>query len=161
MTENAKPSEPGHLAAVVRSATASDLPGLLALYRELRPGDPDLPPDRAEELWARMLADPAVHVVVAERDGVVAASCMLAMVPNLASGGRPIGLVEHVITGARFRRRGLGQAVLRFALDRAWSRACCKVVLLSGVQRPEAHGLYESVGFRGDVERGFVAKPPS
>jgi hypothetical protein len=27
------------------------------------------------------------------------------------------------------------------------------------VQRSEAHALYESVGFRGDMERGFVAKP--
>jgi len=32
-------------------------------------------------------------------------------------------------------------------------------MLLSGAQRKEAHKLYESVGFDGDVERGFVAKP--
>jgi GNAT superfamily N-acetyltransferase len=154
-------TKPAHAPAVVRLASAGDLGAVLGLYRELRPADPELPAGRAEELWGRMLADPAVHVVVAEHDGTVAASCMLGVIPNLASGGRPIGLVEHVITGARFRRRGLGQAVLRFAVDLAWSRACCKVVLLSGAQRAEAHALYESVGFRGDVERGFVAKPPA
>jgi hypothetical protein len=32
-------------------------------------------------------------------------------------------------------------------------------MLLSGVQREEAHALYESLGFRGDIERGFVIKP--
>jgi GNAT superfamily N-acetyltransferase len=84
---------------------------------------------------------------------------MLAMVANLASGGRPIGLVEHVVTLEPFRGRGLARAVLGFALDLAWSRNCCKVMLLSGLQRKEAHRLYEAVGFRGDVERGFVAKP--
>jgi GNAT superfamily N-acetyltransferase len=154
-------TKPARAPAVVRLAAAGDLAPVLDLYRELRPADPELPAGRAEELWRRILADPAVQVVVAEHEGRVAASCMLAVIPNLASSGRPIGLVEHVITGARFRRRGLGQAVLRFALDLAWARACCKVVLLSGAQRAEAHGLYESVGFRGDVERGFVAKPPA
>jgi hypothetical protein len=33
-------------------------------------------------------------------------------------------------------------------------------MLLSGAERAAAHRLYESVGFRADVERGFVAKPP-
>jgi len=60
---------------------------------------------------------------------------------------------------AVLRRRGLARAVLEFALKLAWSRGCYKVILLSGVQRSEAHKLYESIGFRGDVERGFVAKP--
>lgn len=144
---------------VVRRARAPDLPGVLALYRELRPHDPPLAPARAEAVWVELLANPGVDLVVAELDGALAATCLLATIPNLASGGRPIGLLEHVITAARFRRRGLGAAVLRFALARAWSRDCCKVMLLSGVARPEAHRLYESVGFRGDVERGFVAKP--
>jgi hypothetical protein len=35
-----------------------------------------------------------------------------------------------------------------------------EVILLSGAQRIEAHRAYEAVGFRGDVERGFVAKRP-
>ena len=49
--------------------------------------------------------------------------------------------------------------MLHLALDRAWARGCYKVILLSGVQRTDAHRPYESVGFRGDIERGFVAKP--
>jgi hypothetical protein len=38
---------------------------------------------------------------------------------------------------------------------------CCKVVLLSGAQRVEAHRVYEAIGFSGEVERGFVIKPPT
>ncbi len=51
--------------------------------------------------------------------------------------------------------------VLEYALNAAWSKGCYKVLLLSGAQRTQAHRLYESVGFLGDVERGFVAKPPN
>ena len=90
---------------------------------------------------------------------VVTATCMLAIVPNLASGARPFGVVEHVVTLPQFRRQGLARLVLQFALDLAWSKNCYKVILLSGAQRTEAHRLYESVGFQGDIERGFVAKP--
>jgi GNAT superfamily N-acetyltransferase len=63
------------------------------------------------------------------------------------------------VTLQGFRRRGHARQVLRHALDLAWSRHCCKVVLLSGAARAEAHKLYESVGFDGSAELGFVAKP--
>lgn len=146
---------------VIRFARPEDLGAMLKLYRELRPQDPVLPPKVAATRWADVLADANIRVVVAEVDGQPAATCLLALVPNLASGGRPFAVIEHVVTLASHRGRGLGRAVLRHALDHAWSRDACKVMLLSGVQRAEAHRLYESVGFRGDVERGFVAKRPT
>lgn len=144
----------------IRSANASDLDGLLALYRELRPNDPELPPARANELLAGILAREDVDIMVCEFDGELAATCMLALIPNLASEGRPIGVIEHVITLASHRGQGLAKTLLTRTLSRAWSLNCCKVMLLSGAQREAAHRLYESVGFVGDVERGFVAKPP-
>jgi GNAT superfamily N-acetyltransferase len=145
--------------AGVRLAERIDLNGMLALYRELRPNDPALSEAEASEIWVRILSNPDLRVVVAECDGTLASTCMLAVVSNLANGGRPFGVIEHVVTLPRMRRRGLARAVLQFALNVAWSRRCSKVMLLSGMQRGEAHKLYESVGFRGDVERGFVAKP--
>jgi GNAT superfamily N-acetyltransferase len=142
-----------------RLATPADREAVLALYRELRPTDPIPPAESAAALWSALLAEPRVDLVVADCEGTVGATCMLAIIPNLASGGRPIGVIEHVITGVAFRRRGLGRAALEFAVQRAWARGCCKVMLLSGAQRPEAHALYRSVGFNGEIERGFVIKP--
>ena len=144
---------------LVRLAEPRDLPGILVLYRELRPNDPELLPTEASALLSRILSNADTALVVCECERSLASTCMLAIVPNLASGGRPFGVLEHVVTFSPFRRRGLARAVLAFALKLAWSRNCCKVILLSGVQRSEAHALYESVGFRGDAERGFVAKP--
>jgi GNAT superfamily N-acetyltransferase len=145
----------------VRSAEAGDLAGVLALYRELRPQDPVLTPEQARKIYAELLARDGVDIIVCEADGTLVATCMLATIPNLASGGRPIGLIEHVITLATHRKQGHGRRVLEHALKTAWSKNCCKVLLLSGAQRAEAHKLYESVGFSGDVERGFVIKPPT
>ncbi|MBL8519007.1 MAG: GNAT family N-acetyltransferase [Betaproteobacteria bacterium] len=147
--------------ALIRFAGADDLAEMLKLYRELRPEDPALPPKVAASRWADVLADANIRVVVAEVAGQLASTCMIVLVPNLASGGRPFAVIEHVVTLTAQRGRGLGRAVLRHALEFAWSRDACKVMLLSGTKRAAAHRLYESVGFQGDAERGFVAKRKS
>ena len=144
---------------VVRFAEFRDLNELLTLYQALRPHDPELTPEQAAVRWRELLSQSHIRVVVAEHEGTLASTCMIALVTNLASGGRPFGVIEHVITLPQFRGRGLARATLRYALDFAWSHSCCKVMLLSGMQREEAHALYESLGFRGDIERGFVIKP--
>jgi len=144
---------------IVREALEADLAGVLALYRELRPHDPVLPDDVARESFALLLARPDLHVVVCEVDRTLVATCMLASIPNLASGARPFGVIEHVVTRSDYRKRGYARLVLEHALSTAWRDGCCKVMLLSGAKRTEAHRLYESVGFSGDVERGFVLKP--
>jgi GNAT superfamily N-acetyltransferase len=143
----------------VREADANDLQGVLALYRELRPNDPVLSPAAANEAFLNLIARDDICLVVCEVEGELVATCMLAVIPNLASGARPFGIIEHVVTLSTRRKRGFARLVLEHALARAWSRGCYKVVLLSGAQRTEAHRLYESVGFSGDVERGFVVKP--
>ncbi len=147
------------MSAFVRLAEPRDLLGILDLYRELRPNDPELSQAEGDTALARILNDGNLDLVVCERAGSLAATCMLAIVPNLASRARPFGVVEHVVTLSQFRRQGLARLVLQFALDLAWAKNCYKVILLSGAQRTEAHRLYESLGFRSDVERGFVAKP--
>ena len=146
---------------IARLAEPRDLPGLLALYLVLRPTDPTLSVADASAALERIVNEPNVRLVVCEQAESLASTCMLAVIPNLANGARPFGVIEHVVTLPEFRRLDLGRVVLQFALDLAWDKDCYKVILLSGAQRTEAYELYESVGFRGDVERGFVAKPLS
>lgn len=145
----------------IRRARESDREAVLSLYRELRPNDPELPAGQTSELWASVNEAPRSQIIVAEHEGGICATCMLSLISNIASGGRPIGFIEHVITASAFRRQGLAEACLRFAIEMAWESGCCKVVLLSGSQRPEAHRVYEKIGFNGDVEKGFVIKRPS
>ncbi|MCX7010910.1 MAG: GNAT family N-acetyltransferase [Kiritimatiellaeota bacterium] len=146
---------------LVRRARLRDLDGLVALYRELRPHDPVLSRLQVTRVLKRLLANNNTRLVVCEVGEILAATCMLGVVPSLAVGGRPFGIIKHVVTLPDFRRLGLARAVLEFALKLAWKRGCYKVMLLSGAQRPEAHQLYRAVGFRGGAEVAFVAKPAS
>lgn len=153
------PSTPSVANTLCRAARQEDLPALLRLYRELRPGDAVLGDEAVRVLWLRILADPRSYVFVAERDGEPVSTCMLAMTESLAHGGKPFAVMEHVVTAARHRGHGIGRALISHALDFAWSRDCYKVMLLSGAQRAEAHHVYLALGFDGDAERGFVVKP--
>lgn len=141
---------------VIRTCNEQDVAGLLALYRELRPHDPQLV--EAEAALAALLAQSHVRLIVAEVEGQLAATCQLGVIPTLANGGRPFGIIEHVITAARFRRQGLSQKVLEHALAIAWQQNCYKVMLLSGEGREAAHRLYEKLGFKAGIEKGFVIK---
>jgi GNAT superfamily N-acetyltransferase len=145
---------------MVRGAVFDDLAAVLTLYRELRPHDPPFGANEAVDTWRAILADPALHVLVAEMDGALVSTCMLAVIASLPNRGQPFAIIEHVVTARAARGRGLGRQVLQAALNQAWSAGCYKVVLLSGLGRGDAHRLYEGLGFRGDVERGFVAKRP-
>lgn len=140
----------------IRLCTGNDLQGVLQLYRELRPGDPKIPPEHARQIWHNLLDNPQVKIVVADIGGTLAASCQLSINPTITNGGRPFGIIEHVITANEYRRRNLGQKVLEQALTFAWHADCYKVMLLSGEGREAAHKLYQKVGFKGDIEKGFV-----
>lgn len=145
---------------MIRLANKDDLVGVLTLYNELRPSDPTLPDSLAIERWQQIISDDRTHIVVADINGTLAATCALSINLSIAVGARPFGLIEHVVTRRDFRRQGLSQQVLSYAIDLAWQLSCYKVILLSGAKLNGAHKVYSAVGFDGDRERDFVIKAP-
>ena len=142
-----------------RLAKLQDIHGLSKLYRELRPDDPEIAGPTSLTQLGELIDHPNIHLIVKEVDTVLVSTCMLAIIPNLAHGGKPFGVIEHVVTLSAHQRLGYSRAVLEKALELAWAANCYKVMLLSGVGRSGAHRFYESLGFNGAVERGFVIKP--
>ena len=141
---------------MVRLATMDDLEGVLNLYKELRPSDPSLDINFAKIKWAELIEDAQTYIVVSELDSELASTCALGINNSIANGARPYAIIEHVITSSKFRRQGLSRQVLEFAISLAWQKDCYKVMLLSGEELRSAHALYESVGFKGGVEKGFL-----
>jgi len=146
--------------AIIRRATSGDLPGLLELFRHLNPDDPALAPADAEAIWGTLLHSGLITVLVAESDGMLAATCTLAIIPNLTRGARPFGVIENVVTRPEHRRRGLGHAVLTEALSVAWAAGCYKVMLATGSRRPETLRFYERAGFERGGKTFFQARRP-
>lgn len=139
----------------IRPANSDDLPGVLALYRQLNPGDPILDPSSAEAVWTALLSCGLTTVFVVDIGGLLVSSCTLAIVPNLSRGARPYGVIENVVTDADHRRSGLGRAVLHAALDSAWRADCYKVLLATGSQRETTLRFYEKAGFKRGAKTYF------
>ena len=147
------------MTVIIREVTDAELSALLALYAHLHPDDERLLPDEAVPLWETLRRDPNQHHLGAYQDGSLVATCTLVVVPNLTRGGRPYGLIENVVTHTDYRRRGLGTAALKHALQTAWERNCYKVMLMTGSRNEATLRFYEKAGFERGVKTGFVARP--
>ncbi len=145
---------------MIRELKESDLPALLDLYGHLHTPDDPLPnQDVIDSLWATILLNPNLKYFGAFVDDTLVSSCTLSVTPNLTRGCRPYGVIENVVTHPRFRRQGLGKAVLQQALADARFMGCYKVMLLTGRKDEETYKFYESVGFNRDSKQAFLANP--
>ena len=147
------------MTTTLREIAGDELSALLFLYAHLHPDDAILPLGEAAPLWETLRQDPNQHCLGAYWNGSLVVTCTLVVVPNLTRGGRPYGLIENVVTHPDYRRRGLGTAVLKHALQIAWERGCYKVMLLTGSKNEATLRFYEQAGFERGVKTGFVARP--
>jgi GNAT superfamily N-acetyltransferase len=132
----------------LRPATAADLPGVLALYAQPDIDDGDiLPVDAAERLFGRFADYPDYTLYIAERDRDIVGSFALLVMHNLGHRGAPSGVVEDVVVDPRLHGRGIGQAMMRFAIERCRDKGCYKLMLSSNAKRERAHVFYEKLGF--------------
>lgn len=144
----------------IRAAKSADLPRILELYRHPHPADPYPSPSDAETAWAALLGSAMTTILVAEVAGILASSCMIAIIPNLTRGARSFGVIENVVTHPDYRRSGLGRSVLAAALEVAWAADCYKVMLATGSKRPETWRFYAGAGFEQGGKTYFEARCP-
>jgi GNAT superfamily N-acetyltransferase len=146
---------------IVRRAISSDLAALEELYLHLNPDRPTLSSEAARRIFDQILTRPGCYLFVCAVGDALAATCMLATVPNLMRGGRPHALLENVVTHPLYRRQGHGRAVVAAALAAAWDEGAHHVLLMSGRQDPAVRLFYESCGFEPGVKAGYVARSPN
>ncbi|MHB1001523.1 MAG: GNAT family N-acetyltransferase [Armatimonadota bacterium] len=144
----------------IREINEDELPQLLDLYKHLHSQDDPLLDDAMiQSAWSSILGNPWMRCLVAEYNGRIVSSCTLIITPNLTRGARPYGLIESVVTHTDYRCKGIGTAVLKYALGIAWDVDCYKVMLLTGRKDQSVFNFYEKAGFRIGIKTGFIAYP--
>jgi GNAT superfamily N-acetyltransferase len=143
----------------LRHAKAGDLEGLLALYAQLNPDDPIPDPPRLAAILQRIVDSEQFAIIVATQADTLVATCYLNVIPNLTRGGASYAVIENVVVDATLRGGGIGQQVVRRALDEAWRRGCYKALLQTGSRDPRVHRFYAACGFSANDKTGFVARP--
>ncbi|MGY1805380.1 GNAT family N-acetyltransferase [Blastococcus sp. SYSU D00922] len=147
----------------LRRATAEDLPALVAMLADdpLGAGREDVDGDLAPYRRAFELvdADPA-HVLLVAVDGdEVVGTLQLTVLPGLARRGALRGQIEAVRVAAGARGRGIGAAMVGWAVDESRRRGCSLVQLTTDKSRTDARRFYERLGFEASHEGMKLALP--
>jgi GNAT superfamily N-acetyltransferase len=133
----------------IRPARPDDAAALVPLYDAWSHAQPVEVVAERLEAWA---AAPDSEVLVAEVDGEVAGLAGVSAVLHLARPSRYARLAGLSVD-ARFRRRGVGAALVRAAeqLGRRWG--CDLMEITSSRWREEAPGFYRALGYEDVCER--------
>ena len=135
----------------VRFATPADLPVILRLLGDDKATPSlELPPDAPcyREALEEMQASGNSATYVAELEGRIAGTFMLTFIRHLMRRGTLVAQIEAVRVDAGLRRRGIGEAMMRWAIGEARRRRCSRLQLTSNRSRMDAHRFYERLGFR-------------
>ncbi|SHM40578.1 GNAT family N-acetyltransferase [Ruminococcus flavefaciens] len=141
---------------MIREITENDFDGLMKLYMELHDNPFPEKDEKVMAVWKRILDDKDHHIIVADVDGVIAASCVCVIIPNLTRGQRPYAFIENVVTSAKFRRKGLASACLDYAREIALSHNCYKMMLLTGSKQQGTLNFYEKAGYNSSDKTAFI-----
>ncbi|MBF4634800.1 GNAT family N-acetyltransferase [Agreia pratensis] len=144
---------------LLRRATIDDLPTIIDLLADdpisAARGDSADAGDREayESAFAAIDSDPAQRLLVAvdahgsDSTGVVVATMQLTVIPGLARRGSSRLQIEAVRVSSSQRNRGIGAAMMRWALADARAAGVPLVQLTSDAARVDAHRFYERLGF--------------
>ncbi|SDI16242.1 Ribosomal protein S18 acetylase RimI [Actinokineospora alba] len=141
----------------IRRATIDDVPAIVALLMDdaigaTRESADDLTPYK--DAFAVIDADHHEFLAVADRDGEIVGTFQLSLLPGLSRMGAFRAQVEAVRVAASARGLGLGETMMRWAIEEARKRGCVMVQLTSDKKRQDAHRFYERLGFTATHE-GF------
>jgi GNAT superfamily N-acetyltransferase len=151
-------------ALVVRRATRDDLRAVVGLYAEDAPaGREDAELVEAApylDAFADLDSDPRSTLYVAELVGRVVGTFQVTWLRHLTYRGGRVALIEAVHVAAPERSRGIGEVMMRFAIDEARRRGCHRMQLTSNKNRKDAHRFYERLGFVASHEGMKLALLP-
>jgi len=137
---------------VIRPARADDLPQIVAIFAQDELGGHGDTTDAAAagaylQAFEAIEASPNDRLYVAELDGEVAGTFQTTLITSLTGRGATNMTIEAVQTRPDLRGRGIGAAMIRFAIERAREAGVRQVQLTSNAARVDAHRFYERLGF--------------
>ena len=142
---------------VFRSATAEDLPAVIAMIVDDQLGqardDARLPLDRCYlDAFAAIQRDPNQMLVAVEQQDAVIGCMQITFIPGISRRGAWRGQIESVRVARSKRGSGMGMAMLEWGIAECRRRGCSLVQLFTDKSRKDAHRFYERLGFKASHE---------
>ena len=97
--------------------------------------------------FEEVTAQPGNRVIVAEKDRALVGTYQFIVLPVLSRHGARRAQIEAVRVAPALRGHGIGEEMLRHAIEEARQLGCKLVQLTSDKRRGRAHTFYERLGF--------------
>jgi GNAT superfamily N-acetyltransferase len=147
---------------VIRPAERRDIGAIVALFADDALGghgdttDESVRP-RYEAAFARISASPDNMLYVAERQGEIVGTYQTTLTTTMSGQGSSSLTISAVQTRADLRGHGIGEQMMRFAVEEGRAKGARLVQLMSNGKRTDAHRFYERLGF-SKSHAGFKMK---
>ncbi|MFF2888289.1 GNAT family N-acetyltransferase [Paenibacillus sp. NPDC057967] len=104
-------------------------------------------PEVYYEAFADMEAQSGNHILLAVDGDAVLGCLQLVIIPGLGRQGMKRAIIEAVRVDRAYRGQGIGQAMMKEAIERARQENCQLVQLTTDKTRSDAHRFYDRLGF--------------
>ena len=136
----------------IRRATHADVPTMVTMLADDALGGPrehlaDPLPEAYYAGFDAVEATPNILLMVAEQNGEIVGCFQLCFLPGISSQGATRALIEDVRVATRCRGQGIGELLLRWAMEEARRRGCKVFELLTHETRIDAQRFYKRLGF--------------
>jgi GNAT superfamily N-acetyltransferase len=136
-----------------RDATVADLPSIVAMLADDHLGagreDPARPLAQSYlDAFDAIQASPDQRLIVACEDGRAVGTLQLSFLPGISRKGAWRGQIEGVRIIADRRGAGLGEGLVRWAVEQCRLKGCRTVQLTTDKSRTGAHRFYDRLGFK-------------
>ncbi len=129
----------------IRELEESDLfRGFLDSLDSLRKAS-DLDKDKAKQVFSKIKSDPNHIIFVAAMEERIVGSTTLIIEPKFIHNGGLVGHIEDVVVSKDPQNNGIGEKLIRKALDYAKNCGCYKTILDCS---DEVKPFYEKIGFK-------------
>lgn len=143
------------MSPLVASATAADLPAMVALLGELFAQEHDFQPapEKQRRGLEMLLEFPEAGQLFVLRQGEAVLGMVNLLITISTAEGAPVGILEDLIIAAPHRGRGLAKLLVNGVLDWARARGLARVTLLTDHDNLRAQAFYGDFGFKPSAMR--------
>ena len=137
----------------IRRVIDGDIEELAKLYKQFWGTESCV--DKMRAKLPKIDQNPSYIILVAVEEGNVIGTVMGIVCDELYGDCKPFLVIEDVIVGKDNRRNGVGTALMR-ELEVYAAKSCCKyAILVTELERTEAHKFYESLDYHMEPYKGF------
>lgn len=136
----------------LRDARRDDVPAIVAMLADdalgaAREVVTESLPASYYEAFEALARDPNNRLLIAEISGEIVGTLQITFIHGLSRQGAKRALIEAVRVASLHRGKGIGEQIVREAVEMARREGCAMVQLTTDKSRKDAHRFYARLGF--------------